>query len=78
MADWTIPNLTTAVNGAPEVWEIEFVQGATPGTMTITQGTVNIGNISLPNLKMTTLEPSVNHWQIGRPTKGQLYPRFNK
>jgi hypothetical protein len=77
MADYTIPGLTSAVEGFDDT--VAFLPQAQNGVdnVTGTNGTISAGNINL-SADITGTEPG---WLTGRrPVSGQLFPRgvYNK
>jgi hypothetical protein len=77
MADYTIPGLTSAVEGFDNT--VAFLPQAQNGedNVTVTNGTVSVGNIDLSS-QVTDTIPG---WLTGRrPTQGQVFPRgvYNK
>lgn len=88
MADWTIPNLTTAVVGiASTALSLESTTGTQYSSFiekfqvfTTTNGTRNLGSINITDIRTLYLPDSRKFIDIdvNRPASGQLYPRFNK
>lgn len=73
MADYTFPNLTTAVVGIVTTTAFS-VQSTASYTQTITNGTVSLIDVSGSNFgNSSNTQPG---WLTGRrPALGQLYPR---
>jgi hypothetical protein len=88
MADWTIPNLTTAVVGiASTALSLESTTGTQYSSFiekfqvfTTTNGTRNLGSINITDIRTLYLPDSRKFidTDVNRPASGQLYPRFNK
>jgi hypothetical protein len=77
MADYIFPNLTTAVAGINT--SVNFlVQSTASYTISVTNGTVSIGNVSRSGFNILT--NTTTAIPPRRPTQGQLYPRgvYNK
>jgi len=78
MADYTIPNLTTAIDAIPAEWVLGSLM---TNVISITNGTVNVGNISITNPKISPISNLSSGWLTGRrPVSGQVFPRgvYNK
>lgn len=76
MADYTIPNLTTAVAGVSTTTAFQ-VQSTDPYTIEPSNGTVSVSNIDLS----ADVTGTQRGWLTGRrPSSGQMYPRgvYNK
>jgi hypothetical protein len=88
MADWAIPNLTTAVVGiASTALSLESTTGTQYSSFiekfqvfTTTNGTRNLGSINITDIRTLYLPDSRKFidTDVNRPASGQLYPRFNK
>jgi hypothetical protein len=78
MADYTFPNLTTAVVGIVTTTAF-LVQSTASYTQTTTNGTLSLGNVSGSNFgNLSNTQPG---WLTGRrPSQGQVFPRgvYNK
>ena len=74
MADYSLNNLTTAVDGTPGVGAT-FASSVESATFEITNGTISPGEII--NLKMGSIGSAVPAYEPDRPHRGQLYPRFD-
>lgn len=72
MADYSLNNLTTAVDGTPDA--AEFGSSVESATFETTNGTISPGEII--NLKMGSIGSAVPAYEPDRPQTGQLYPRF--
>ena len=72
MADYSLNNLTTAVDGTPDA--AEFGSSVESATFETTNGTISPGEII--NLKMGSIGSAVPVYEPDRPQIGQLYPRF--
>lgn len=73
MADYSIPFLTTAIDGVNDVVSFQ-VQAQNTNDVTETNGTISIGNIDISS-------QTIPGWLTGRrPVSGQLFPRgvYNK
>ena len=73
MADYSLNNLTTAVDGTPGVGAT-FASSVESATFETTNGTISPGEII--NLKMGSIGSAVPVYEPDRPQIGQLYPRF--
>ena len=73
MADYSLNNLTTAVDGTPDA--AEFGSSVESATFETTNGTISPGEII--NLKMGSIGSAVPVYEPDRPQIGQLYPRFD-
>ena len=73
MADYSLNNLTTAVDGTPDA--AEFGSSVESATFETTNGTISPGEII--NLKMGSIGSAVPVHEPDRPQIGQLYPRFD-
>ena len=73
MADYSLNNLTTAVDATPGVGAT-FASSVESATFETTNGTISPGDIT--NLKMGPIGFAVPAYQPDRPQIGQLYPRF--
>jgi len=76
MADYSIPNLTTAVVGFASTAAFQ-VQSTSSYTIEPSNGTVSVGNIDL-SASINETRPG---WLTGRrPSQGQVFPRgvYNK
>jgi hypothetical protein len=76
MADYSIPNLTTAVVGFASTASFQ-VQSTSSFTIEPSNGTVSIGNIDLS----ADITETIPGWLTGRrPSQGQVFPRgvYNK
>ena len=78
MADYTIPNLTTANVGVNT--SIYFtVQSIAAYTVSVSNGTVSLVNVSPSDFNILT--NTIPGWLTGRrPSQGQVFPRgvYNK
>ena len=77
MADYTIPGLTTAVEGFDNEIALLPQEQNSVDNVSGTNGTISAGNIDL-SVDITGTEPG---WLTGRrPLRGQLFPRgvYNK
>ena len=72
MADYSLNNLTTAVDGTPDA--AEFGSSVESATFETSNGTISPGEII--NLKMGSIGSAVPVYEPDRPQVGQLYPRF--
>ena len=73
MADYSLNNLTTAVDATPDA--AEFGSSVESATFETTNGTISPGEII--NLKMGSIGSAVPVHEPDRPQIGQLYPRFD-
>ena len=76
MADYSIPNLTTAVVGFSKTVSFQ-VQSTSSYTIEPSNGTVNVGNIDISS-QVTETRPG--YLTGRRPSQGQIFPRgvYNK
>tara|TARA_Y100001937_G_C7118082_1_gene331119 strand:+ start:1967 stop:2194 length:228 start_codon:yes stop_codon:yes gene_type:complete len=74
MADYSLNNLTTAVDATPGVGAT-FASSVESATFETTNGTISPGDIT--NLKMGPIGSAVPVYEPDRPQIGQLYPRFD-
>ena len=77
MADYSIPNLTTAVDGINDAVSLQ-PQVQNTNNFTVSNGTVNVGNLSIG---ADYPAGTRSGWLTGRrPPQGQLFPRgvYNK
>ena len=78
MADFTSPNLTTAIAGVTTTTAF-LVQSTASYTVKVSNGTINLGNVTSSQFSIVTSTRS--GWLTGRrPVSGQMYPRgvYNK
>ena len=73
MADYSLNNLTTAVDATPDA--AEFGSSVESATFETSNGTISPGEII--NLKMGSIGSAVPVHEPDRPHRGQLYPRFD-
>jgi|TARA_R100000084_G_C4642747_1_gene144810 hypothetical protein len=73
MADYSLNNLTTAVDGTPGVGAT-FASSVESATFETTNGTISPGEVV--NIFMGPIGSAVPAYEPDRPQIGQLYPRF--
>ena len=73
MADYSLNNVTTAVDGTPDA--AEFGSSVQSATFETTNGTISPG--AVVNIFMGPIGSAVPAYEPDRPHRGQLYPRFD-